>query len=137
MCYFYKESQIFELIWSNVFHTRNCGDIQPFWSNCNLLGVRGKSSSHVCINGNVFFLKKAVAKVYWFLYFNIQCCKYKKMSITRAKNSLICEKVPEFGTAMVLCPRFIRITNSSDHRRIWTANLLHTKLLPNPLGHKA
>ena len=30
-------------------------------------------------------------------------------------------------TAMVSCLRFIWITNSSDHRRVWTANLLHTK----------
>ena len=43
----------------------------------------------------------------------------------------------KFQTAMVSCPRFIWITNSSDHRRVWTANLLHTKSLPNPLGHKA
>ena len=33
--------------------------------------------------------------------------------------------------------RFIWITNSSDYRRIWTANFLHTNSLPNPLGHKA
>ena len=62
MRYFYKESQIFEFIWSNVFQTRNCGDIQPFQSNCNLLGVRGKPSSHVCSNGDVFFLKKNCSK---------------------------------------------------------------------------
>ena len=36
-----------------------------------------------------------------------------------------------------LCSIFIWITNSYDHRRVWTANLLHTKLLPNPLGLKA
>ena len=29
------------------------------------------------------------------------------------------------------------IANSSDHRRVCTANLLHTKQLPNPLGRKA
>ena len=29
------------------------------------------------------------------------------------------------------CSRFIWITNSSDHRRVWTAYLLHTKWLPN------
>ena len=40
-------------------------------------------------------------------------------------------------TSMVTCSRFIWITNSSDWRRVWTANLLHTKKLPNPLGHKA
>ena len=27
----------------------------------------------------------------------------------------------------VPCLRFLWITNSSDHRRVWTANLLHTK----------
>ena len=32
--------------------------------------------------------------------------------------------------------RLIWIKNSSEHRMVWTANLLHTKLLPNPLGHK-
>ena len=37
---------------------------------------------------------------------------------------------------MVSCSRFIWITNSSDHGRVWTANLLHTKSLPNPLGHR-
>ena len=33
----------------------------------------------------------------------------------------------KFRTAMVPCSRFIWITNSSNHRRVWTANLLHTK----------
>ena len=40
----------------------------------------------------------------------------------------------KFQTAMVSSSRFIWITNSSDHRRVWTTNLLHTKWLPNPLG---
>ena len=42
---------------------------------------------------------------------------------------------------MVSCSRFVWITNFSDHRRVWTADLLHRKLptelhtkLPNPLG---
>ena len=35
-------------------------------------------------------------------------------------------------SAMLSCPRFIWITNSSDHRRVWTENLLHTKYLPKP-----
>ena len=39
--------------------------------------------------------------------------------------------------AMVLRSRFIWITNSSDHRRVWTANILYTESLPNPLGNKA
>ena len=43
----------------------------------------------------------------------------------------------KFQTAVVSCSRFIRITNSSDHRRIWTTNLLHTKSSLNPLGHMA
>ena len=42
----------------------------------------------------------------------------------------------KFETAMVSCSRFIRITNFSDHKRVLTANLLHTKSLPNPLGHQ-
>ena len=33
----------------------------------------------------------------------------------------------KFQTAMVSCSRLIWITNSNDHRRVWTANLLHTK----------
>ena len=33
----------------------------------------------------------------------------------------------KFQTAVVPCSRFVWIANSSDHRRIWTANLLHTK----------
>ena len=32
-----------------------------------------------------------------------------------------------------VCSRSIWITNSSDHKRVWTGNLLHTKLLSNPL----
>ena len=32
-----------------------------------------------------------------------------------------------FLIAMVSCSRFIWITNSSDHRKVWTVNLLHTK----------
>ena len=43
----------------------------------------------------------------------------------------------KFQTVTVSCSRFIRITNSSDHSRVWTANLLHKKYLPNPLGHMA
>ena len=31
----------------------------------------------------------------------------------------------KFKTAMVSCSRFWWITNSSDHRRIWTGNFLH------------
>ena len=33
----------------------------------------------------------------------------------------------KFQTVMVQCSRFIWITNSSNHRRVWTENLLHTK----------
>ena len=33
----------------------------------------------------------------------------------------------KFQTAMVECSRFSWITNSSGHRRVWTANLLHVK----------
>ena len=32
-----------------------------------------------------------------------------------------------FKIAIVPCSRFVWITNSSDHRRVWTANLLHTR----------
>ena len=32
-----------------------------------------------------------------------------------------------FESAMVSCSRFMRIRNSSDHRRVRTANLLHTR----------
>ena len=49
--------------------------------------------------------------------------------ITRLSNST-CKG--NWKTAMVSCSRFIWITNSSHHRRVWTANLLHTKSLPNP-----
>ena len=31
------------------------------------------------------------------------------------------------NSAMVLCSIIIWVTNSSDYRRVWTANLLHTK----------
>ena len=43
----------------------------------------------------------------------------------------------KFQTAMVSCSRFIWVTNSSDHRRVWTANLLHTKYLLDPVGYEA
>ena len=33
----------------------------------------------------------------------------------------------DISFAMVLCSRFIWVTNSNDHRRVWIANLLHTK----------
>ena len=32
-----------------------------------------------------------------------------------------------YEDVMVSCSRFVWITNSSDHRKIRTANLLHTK----------
>ena len=52
-------------------------------------------------------------------------------------NGEILQLGAKFQTAMVLRLRFIWITNSSDHRRVSTANLLHRKQLPNPLGHQA
>ena len=33
----------------------------------------------------------------------------------------------KYLTAMVSCSRFFWITNSSDYRRVWTANVLHSK----------
>ena len=42
----------------------------------------------------------------------------------------------QVSNAMVSCSRFIRIKNSSNHRRVSTAILLDTKSLPNPLDHK-
>ena len=39
----------------------------------------------------------------------------------------ILQLLAKFQTVMVLCSRFIWITNSSNHRRVWTANLLHIK----------
>lgn len=44
----------------------------------------------------------------------------------------------ELEVLMVLCLRFLiawNITNSKDHRRIWTADPLHTVQLPNLLNH--
>ena len=43
----------------------------------------------------------------------------------------------KFQTAMVSCSRRVWITNSSDRRRFWAANFLHTEYSPNPLGHEA
>ena len=40
------------------------------------------------------------------------------------------------NSVMVSCSRIIWITNSSNHRRVWTVDLLHTEKLPNPQGHK-
>ena len=37
------------------------------------------------------------------------------------------------NSPMVPCSRIIWITNYSYHRRVWTANFLHMKQLPNPL----
>ena len=42
----------------------------------------------------------------------------------------------KFQTVMVSYSRFIWITNSSYHRRVSFANLLHIKYLLNPIGHK-
>ena len=58
----------------------------------------------------------------------VHCCYYILAWDTQLR--------AKFQTARVSCSRFIWITNSSDHRRIWTANLLHTRELSNPLGHK-
>ena len=43
----------------------------------------------------------------------------------------------KFHTAIVSCSRCIWITNFSDYSRVWTANLLHAKKLPNSPGHKS
>ena len=63
----------------------------------------------------------------------------------RALNTLLVlfQKIVDFFSkndftvpARVSCSRFIWVINSSDHRRVSAANLLHTKYLPIPLGHK-
>ena len=47
----------------------------------------------------------------------------------------ILELRAEFQTSMMWWSRFIWITNSSDHRRVWIANLLHTmSYLTRPSG---
>ena len=43
----------------------------------------------------------------------------------------------KFQTAMASCSWFIWTTISNDHWRVWTANLLHNKQLPDPQGHMA
>ena len=60
MCYVYKESQIFEFIWSQVLPKTNAEDMesqsaQHLWSNCNSLVLRVKSSSS---NRDGFFSNK-------------------------------------------------------------------------------
>ena len=68
----------------------------------------------------------------------IDCEASSEPSKFKTKNWVeILQLGAKFQTAMVSCSRFIWITNSSDHRRVCTANLLHTKSLPNLLGHKA
>ena len=42
----------------------------------------------------------------------------------------------KFHAAMVSCSRYIWITNSIKHRRIWTANHTYMTLLTNPVDHK-
>ena len=42
-----------------------------------------------------------------------------------------------FDIAMVPLSGFLWATNSSDHRRALTADLLHVMQLPNTLGHEA
>ena len=60
ICYFYKESQIFQFIWSHVLPKTNAEDMesqsaQHLWSNCNSLVLRVKSSSS---NRDGFFSNK-------------------------------------------------------------------------------
>ena len=43
---------------------------------------------------------------------------------------------PSFKLQWCLTRDLFLITNSSDHRRVWTANFLDTKSLPNTLGHR-
>ena len=52
----------------------------------------------------------------------------------RKLNFEILQLRTKFQFAMVPCSRFILITNSNDHMRVWTANLLNTKWLSNPLA---
>ena len=71
------------------------------------------------INSNLIKQKKHC------LFFRI---KFKQFHIFSAYSKLQCVYIIcTFLTAMVLCSRFIWITNSSDDRRVWTANNLHTK----------
>ena len=78
---------------------------------------------------------------FWFPVFN---CLLKRTTQTtnvfmkKKKNELIevFQLRTNFQTVMVSCSRFIWITNSMTHRRIWTANYIYMKLLPNAVDHK-
>ena len=55
-------------------------------------------------------------------------CKKHTYPITmdsREINVEVLQLRAKFQTAMVSCLRFVWITISSDHRRVWSANLLH------------
>ena len=67
---------------------------------------------NVDFGGNHWKFSKIWGHYIWLIYFNLA----------------------KFLTVMVSCSRFIGITNSSDHRKVWTANLLHTKY-PNLLHY--
>ena len=54
------------------------------------------------------------------------------VSINCSENFEILQLQAKLHTVMVLWSRFVWITNSSHHRRVWTANILHTKKLPTP-----
>ena len=43
-----------------------------------------------------------------------------------------CNFKPSHSVSIVQCWRSLRSTSSSNHQRLWTANILYTEQLPNP-----
>ena len=90
----------------------------PFGNNSLFSRVFPINASNTLYIHNIYII--------YFIYVYIwYICMYFKIFQLWAK----------FQTAMVSRSRLIWITNSRDRRRVWTVNLLHTKYLPNPLGH--
>ena len=118
-----------------LFPKRKCkfsyfGVQYKFWVWQESLAVI-KELFYILYISNIFYLINIWGpkrKGLQFPKFKFPCNNEEKVVLNfcfREYNFEILQLRAKFQTAMVSCSRFIRITNSSDHRRVWI--LLYTK----------
>ena len=92
---------------------------------CTLTILMENCGQAICLGLSILFLYATSDKVWLFEKFIFELeafwdhSKFNSVEILQLRD--------KFQTAMVSYSRFIWITNSSDHRRVWAANFLHKK----------
>ena len=88
----------------------------PFGNNNSFSRVFPINASNTLYIRNIYIIFFIYVCI-WYIYIYIYICMYFKILQLWGKSE----------TAMVSHSRLIWITNSTDHRRVWTMNLLHKK----------